>query len=131
MFKLIYFKLAPFIAPFFLLTTLVFFSMCVWRGEVIMGLQAELNKDKDREIKVVVDTASIAKAVSDSYELYRTDKQKERITDERIIEKIITVPIYDGMCFDTNGVQYLNNKANPVSNPSKSGSGVSTTKGAD
>ena len=88
MVALIYKKLAPYLAPFFLLTTIVFFAMCVWRGEVILGLQAEAIKDKDREIKVVIEQHDSEHKISLEYEQQKTNKQQEKIYVDRTVEKI-------------------------------------------
>ena len=128
---LIYKKLAPYLAPFFLLTTIVFFAMCVWRGEVILGLQAEAIKDKDKEIKVVIEQHDSENKISLEYEQQKTNKQQEKIYVDRTVEKIITVPSYSNLCFDTDGMQSLNSYITQINSSRKPADAVSTNQGAE
>ena len=127
---LIYRMLAPYLAPLFLLTTIVFFSMCVWRGEVILGLQAEAIKDKDKEIKVVIEQHDSEHKISLEYEQQKTNKQQEKIYVDRTVEKIITVPSYSSVCFDDAWLFQLNSQIAAFNNPTESVSALSESTGA-
>ena len=47
----LYAKIALWLMPFFLLTSLVFGAIAAYRGEIILGLQAQLIKNKTQEVK--------------------------------------------------------------------------------
>lgn len=128
LFKQIYLKITPILTPFFLLTTVVFMVMCVWRGEIILGLQAELSKDKDQTIKVVLEQQQGANKISTEFEQRKADREQEKIYVNREIEKIVTVPLYSNECFDDAGVQQINSYATSLNSSSESSSGLSSNK---
>ena len=110
----LYVKLSPYISGFLLITTIVFFSMCVWRGEVILGLQAQLIKDNKQEIKVIVEQQESATKISLDYEQNKSVKQQEKIYVDREIEKVITVPMYSNLCFDDSGLHLINGEISKI-----------------
>lgn len=114
MFQIIYWKLAPYLAPFFLLTTIVFFSMCVWRGEIILGLQAELIKDKNQEVKVIIEQVKAANAIGQQYEQRKADREELKVEVTHEIEKIVSVPLYSNLCFDYDGLHLLNSQISTI-----------------
>lgn len=114
MFQIIYWKLAPYLAPFFLLTTIVFFSMCVWRGEIILGLQAELIKDKNQEVKVIIEQVKAANEIGQQYEQRKADREELKVEVTHEIEKIVSVPLYSNLCFDYDGLHLLNSQISTI-----------------
>lgn len=131
MIKVIYLKLAPFLLPLFFLTNLVFFAICVWRGEVILGLQAQAIKDQKQVVELVVTQSEVANKVSLEYELLKSDKQQEKVYVDREVEKIVLVPSYSNECFDNAGLQQINSYIASINSASKSESGMSTSAGAN
>lgn len=114
MFQIIYWKLAPYLAPFFLLTTIVFFSMCVWRGEIILGLQAELIKDKNQEVKVIIEQVKAANEIGQQYEQRKAEREELKVEVTHEIEKIVSVPLYSNLCFDYDGLHLLNSQISTI-----------------
>lgn len=114
MFQIIYWKLAPYLAPFFLLTTIVFFSMCVWRGEIILGLQAELIKDKNQEVKVIIEQVKAANEIGQQYEQHKAEREELKVEVTHEIEKIVSVPLYSNLCFDYDGLHLLNSQISTI-----------------
>lgn len=128
---LIYRKLAPYLAPFFLLTTVVFMIMCVWRGEIILGLQADLIKDKKQEVKVVIEQQEIATKISLDYEQGKNTRQQEKVYVDREVEKIIAVPSYSNLCFDDVGMYSINNYIKSLNSTREPSGSVYPTTGAE
>lgn len=131
MVRIIYLRVAPFLAPFFLLTTLVFFGMCVWRGEIILGLQAQLIKDQKQVVELVVTQNEAANKVSLDYEVRKSDKQQEKVYVDREVEKVVLMPSYSNECFDNAGLQQINSYIASINSASKPESGMSTSTGAN
>lgn len=131
MIRVIYLRVAPFLAPFFLLTTLVFFGMCVWRGEIILGLQAQMIKDQKQVVELVVTHTEAANKVSQDYEVRKTEKQQEKVYVDREVEKIVLMPSYSNECFDDAGLQQINSYIASINSASKSEDRVSASAGAN
>ena len=131
MVTLIYKKLAPYLAPFFLFIIVVLAAVCVWRGEVILGLQAELIKDKKQEVKVVIEQQENANKISLAYEQDKVGRQQEKVYVDREVEKIVTVPSYSNLCFDVSGMRVLNNYITSLNSSRESSGGMSTTTGVE
>lgn len=114
MYKALYMKLAPLLLPLFILTTVVFFTICVWRGEIIIGLQSNALNTKDREIKVIIEQQEAVIKVADNYEVRKADREiiKEEKTNE--VEKIVLIPSYSNLCFDNTGLQLIQDSINTV-----------------
>lgn len=102
--------MSPLLAAFFLLTSIVFFAMCLWRGEIILGLQADALKSKDQEIKVVIEQHESANKISQDYEERKADKEQEKVYVDREVEKIVYLPSYSNVCFDSLGLSQLNGR---------------------
>ena len=83
----IHVRMSPILAAFFLMTSVVFFAMCLWRGEIILGLQSDALKNKDQEIKVVIEQHEGANKVSQEYEVRKADKEQEKVYVDREVEK--------------------------------------------
>lgn len=116
----LYLKFAPLLTIFFLFTTIVFFVICVWRGEIILGLQAELIKDNKQEFKVVLEQHESANKISNDYEVRKTEREKEKEYVVRTVEKIITVPVYSNICFDDVGLHQINSQISAVNGSGQS-----------
>ena len=127
----LYIRMSPLLAAFLLLTTIVFFSMCVWRGEIILGLQTEANKSKDQQIKVIIEQRDIADKVSLDYEVDKANTQQEKIYVDREIEKIVLMPSYSNVCFDDIGLQHYNSTVRSLNDSRKSTGTVSSDAGAN
>lgn len=127
----LYVKLSPYISGFLLITTIVFFSMCVWRGEVILGLQAQLIKDNKQEIKVIVEQQESATKISLDYEQNKSVKQQEKIYVDREIEKVITVPMYSNLCFDDSGLHLINGEISKINSARQPTVAVPSDTGAE
>ena len=84
----LYVRMSPLMAAFLLLTTIVFFAMCLWRGEIILGLQADALKNKDQEIKVVIEQYEGANKISHEYEIFKADKLQDKVYVDREVEKL-------------------------------------------
>lgn len=108
MFRVIYQNVAVFLAPLFLITTIAFIIMSVYRGEVILGLQAELLKQKNQDVKVVIEQIKEVNAVGE--EAAAEQRVQEIIKHERTIEieKIVKVPVYSNECISDAGLQFYN-----------------------
>lgn len=105
-----YTKLASFLAALFFITTVVFFSMWMFRGEVIIGLQSQVIKDTQKEVKVIIEQHESANQISQQYEERRASNQKEKVYVDREVEKIVLMPSYGNECFDAIGLQSLNSQ---------------------
>lgn len=131
MFQIIYWKLAPYLAPFFLLTTIVFFSMCVWRGEIILGLQAELIKDKNQEVKVIIEQVKAANEIGQQYEQRKADREELKVEVTHEIEKIVSVPLYSNLCFDYDGLHLLNSQISTINSTAQPDATLPSSKESD
>lgn len=127
----LYLKFASWLAPFFLLTTIVFFVICVWRGEIILGLQAELIKDNKQEFKVTIEQHESANRISNEFEVRKTEREKEKEYVIRTVEKITAVPVYSNICFDDVGLHQLNSQIAAINGSGQPESAVSTDQGAE
>ena len=117
-------------AAFLLLTTVVFFSMCLWRGEIILGLQSDALKDKDNEIKVVIQQRDGANKISHEYEVLKADKLQEKVYVDREVEKIVLMPSYGNECFNNDGLLSLNSAITALNDSGKSTDAVHENTGA-
>ena len=131
MVRVIYYKLAPFLAPFFLLTTIVFFGMCLWRGEIILGLQAQAVKDQKQTLEVVVTHTEATNKVSQNYEDKRSEREQEKVYVDRVVDKIVLMPSYNTECFDNAGLYQLNSYITSINGSSEPNEAVSTDTGAN
>lgn len=122
--------MSPLLAAFLLLTTVVFFSMCLWRGEIILGLQSDALKDKDNEIKVVIQQRDGANKISHEYEVLKADKLQEKVYVDREVEKIVLMPSYGNECFNNDGLLSLNSAITALNDSGKSTDAVHENTGA-
>lgn len=124
MFVTLYRLACMYLAPLFLVTTIGFMASSVYRGEVILGLQAEIIKDRSQEVKVVIEKVEAVNKVGEGYASTQTNivtDQKETI---REVSKIIKVPVFTNICISDDGVLKYNEtiskytpQANPTSEP--------------
>lgn len=126
----LYVRMSPLLAAFLLLTTVVFFSMCLWRGEIILGLQSDALKDKDNEIKVVIQQRDGANKISHEYEVLKADKLQEKVYVDREVEKIVLMPSYGNECFNNDGLLSLNSAITALNDSGKSTDAVHENTGA-
>lgn len=131
MFLALYKKFAVLIAPFFLLTSIVLFLMCVWRGEIILGLQSKLSERNDQKVTVVVEQQKASLEISHKYEERKADRTEEKEENEVIVEKIVSVPTYSSECFDSAGLQHIAKTISTLNSTGKLEHPVSEDKGAD
>lgn len=127
----LYLKFSPLLAAFFIFTSTVFFVMCVWRGEIILGLQAELIKDNNKEFKIVLEQHEAANKISNDFAVRETEREKEKEYVIKTVEKIITVPVYSNICFDDVGLHQLNSQIAAINGAGKPESAVSANQGAN
>lgn len=126
----IYVRMSPLLAAFFLMTSVVFFAMCLWRGEIILGLQSDALKNKDQEIKVVIEQHEGANKVSQEYEVRKADKEQEKVYVDREVEKIVYMPSYSNLCLDDIGLSQLNGRISSVNGSRKLEDAMPSTTGA-
>ena len=126
----IYVRMSPILAAFFLMTSVVFFAMCLWRGEIILGLQSDALKNKDQEIKVVIEQHEGANKVSQEYEVRKADKEQEKVYVDREVEKIVLMPSYGNECFNNDGLLSLNSAITALNDSGKSSNTVHENTGA-
>ena len=126
----LYVRMSPLLAAFLLLTTVVFFSMCLWRGEIILGLQSDALKDKDNEIKVVIQQRDGANKISHEYGVLKADKLQEKVYVDREVEKIVLMPSYGNECFNNDGLLSLNSAITALNDSGKSTDAVHENSGA-
>lgn len=126
----LYVRMSPLLAAFLLLTTVVFFSMCLWRGEIILGLQSDALKDKDNEIKVVIQQRDGANKISHEYEVLKADKLQDKVYVDREVEKIVLMPSYGNECFNNDGLLSLNSAITALNDSGKSTDAVHENTGA-
>lgn len=126
----IYVRMSPILAAFFLMTSVVFFAMCLWRGEIILGLQSDALKNKDQEIKVVIEQHEGANKVSQEYEVRKADKEQEKVYVDREVEKIVYMPSYSNVCLDDIGLSQLNGRISSVNGSRKLEDAMPSTTGA-
>ena len=127
----LYVRMSPLLAAFLLLTTVVFFSMCLWRGEIILGLQSDALKDKDNEIKVVIQQRDGANKISHEYGVLKADKLQDKVYVDREVEKIVLMPSYGNECFDNDGLLSLNRAITALNGSGKSTYAVPENTGAN
>ena len=126
----LYVRMSPLMAAFLLLTTIVFFAMCLWRGEIILGLQADALKNKDQEIKVVIEQHEGANKISHEYEIFKADKLQDKVYVDREVEKIVLMPSYGNECFNNDGLLSLNSAITALNDSGKSSNAVHENTGA-
>lgn len=126
----LYVRMSPLLAAFFLFTTVVFFAMCLWRGEIILGLQADALKSKDQEIKLVIEQHEGANKISHEYEVRKADKEQEKVYVDREVEKIVYLPSYNNVCFDDAGLQQINSRIAAINGSLQLTDSVSANEGA-
>lgn len=129
MVAIFYNKVAPYLAVFFLLTTIVFMSITVWRGEVILGLQSEVLSSKNQEVKVIIEQHEAANKVSKDYEDRKVNREKEKIYVTRQVEKVVSVPSYANECFYPIGLQYFNSQVSSINSSCELNNTLSTNTG--
>lgn len=130
MIRLIYQNIAIYLTPFFLLTTVVMFCMCIWRGEIILGLQSDALKNKDQDIKVVIEQHEGANKISHEFEILKANKIQEKVYVDREVEKIVLMPSYGNECFDYDGLQSLNSTIAALNGSGKSTDALYENTGA-
>ena len=126
----LYVRMSPLLAAFLLLTTVVFFAMCLWRGEIILGLQSDALKNKDQEIKVVIEQHEGANKISHEYEIFKADKLQDKVYVDREVEKIVLMPSYGNECFNNDGLLSLNSAITALNDSGKSTDAVHENTGA-
>ena len=126
----LYVRMSPLLAAFLLLTTVVFFAMCLWRGEIILGLQSDALKNKDQEIKVVIEQHEGANKISHEYEIFKADKLQDKVYVDREVEKIVLMPSYGNECFNNDGLLSLNSAITALNDSGKSSNAVHENTGA-
>ena len=126
----LYVRMSPLLAAFLLLTTVVFFAMCLWRGEIILGLQSDALKNKDQEIKVVIEQHEGANKISHEYEIFKADKLQDKVYVDREVEKIVLMPSYGNECFNNDGLLSLNSAITALNDSGKSTDAVHENSGA-
>ena len=129
MVAIFYNKVAPYLAVFFLLTTIVFMSITVCRGEVILGLQSEVLSNKNQKVKVIIEQHEAANKVSKDYEDRKVDREKEKIYVTRQVEKIVSVTSYANECFDPIWLQYFNSQVSSINSSGELNNTLSTNTG--
>lgn len=127
----VYTKIAPLLMPFFIITTCVFGAIAVYRGEIILGLQAQLIKDKTQEVKVIIEQQQASNDISKQYEQRKADREQDRIKANVQIEKVIRESDNSSVCFDDAWLYQLNNQIATLNNTGKSVSAVSEPTGAE
>lgn len=127
---LIYRKVAPYLCLFLALTTLGFALGNVWQGKVIVDLQSQLLKDRDQQIKVVIEQQHTANQVSQEYEQRKADREQTKVVVTHEIEKIVSVPMYSNLCFDTDGLHLLNDSIRAINGSSQPKTTMSEDTGA-
>lgn len=127
----LYVRMSPLLAAFFLLTSIVFFAMCLWRGEIILGLQSDAIKGKNQEVKLIIEQHDGANKISQEYEVHRADKEQEKVYVDREVEKIVYLPSYDSVCFDPIGLQQINSRITSLNDSRELKDSVSTSTGAE
>lgn len=126
----LYAKIAPWLMPFFLLTSLVFGAIAIYRGEIILGLQAQLIKNKTQEVKVIIEQQQASNVISKEYEERKAQREQDRIMNNVQVEKIISESGNSSVCFDDAWLFQLNNQITSFNSPTKSVSALSESTGA-
>ena len=126
----IYIRMSPLLAAFFLLTSVVFFAICLWRGEIILGLQADAINSKNQEVKLIIEQHEGANKVSQEYEVRKADKEQEKVYVDREVEKIVYMPSYSNVCLDNIGLSQLNGRISSVNGSRKLEDAMPSTTGA-
>ena len=126
----LYVRMSPLLEAFLLLTTVVFFAKCLWLGEIILGLQSDALKNKDQEIKVVIEQHEGANKISHEYEIFKADKLQDKVYVDREVEKIVLMPSYGNECFNNDGLLSLNSAITALNDSGKSSNAVHENTGA-
>lgn len=121
----VYTKIAPLLMPFFILTTVVFGGIALYRGELILGLQTQLIKDKTHEVKVIVEQQQASNDISKQYE----ERKQNRIESHVQVEKVISDSDNHSVCFDDAWLYQLNSQIISFNNSGQSVSAVSEPTG--
>lgn len=125
MYMKVYTKIAPLLMPFFILTTVVFGGIALYRGELILGLQTQLIKDKTHEVKVIVEQQQASNDISKQYE----ERKQNRIESHVQVEKVISDSDNHSVCFDDAWLYQLNSQIISFNNSGQSVSAVSEPTG--
>ena len=126
----LYAKIALWLMPFFLLTSVVFSAIAVYRGEIILGLQAQLIKNKTQEVKVIIEQQQASNVISKEYEERKALREQNRVMNNVQIEKVISESGNSSVCFDDAWLFQLNNQIAAFNNPTESVSALSESTGA-
>ena len=126
----LYAKIALWLMPFFLLTSLVFGAIAVYRGEIILGLQAQLIKNKTQEVKVIIEQQQASNVIGKEYEERKAQREQNRIVNNVQIEKVISESDNSSVCFDDAWLFQLNSQVASFNNPTESVSALSESTGA-
>ncbi|WAW11638.1 hypothetical protein nACB1_042 [Acinetobacter phage nACB1] len=127
----VYTKIAPLLMPFFILTTVVFGSIALYRGEIILGLQAQLIKDQTKEVKVIIEQQQASTEISKQYEERKAQREQDRIVNNVQIEKVISESDNSSVCFDDAWLYQLNNQIISFNSSSEPVSTMPTDTGAN
>mgnify|MGYP003396960531 CR=1 FL=1 len=102
-------ELSPLLALFFFILSLGFGGLSVYRGEVISNLRGELLKDKDKELKVIVETVDNSNAVATAYELGKSERQVDiKVVKEKANEIIKENTVFLNTCISDDGLYEYN-----------------------
>jgi len=126
----LYAKIALWLMPFFLLTSLVFGAIAIYQGEIILGLQAQLIKDKTQKVKVIIEQQQANNVISKEYEERKAQREENRIVNNVQVEKVISEPGNSSVCFDDAWLFQLNNQIAAFNNPTESVSALPESTGA-
>ena len=99
--------LLPYVAGFFFLTSVGLGVVTIYRGEVISNLQTKMIEDQGKQLKVVIDSTELAKAVGDQVQINLDTIQVDREKTTHEVKEIIKEPIYLNNCFDAAGLSKL------------------------
>ena len=127
----LYAKIALWLMPFFLLTSIVFSAIAVYRGEIILGLQAKLIDNKDQEIKIIVEHQEAAERISNDYEQRKADREQDKANAKITIEKVISDSDNNTVCFDNAWMYQLNSQIATINNTRKPETGMPSSTGAN
>lgn len=116
--------LSPLLALFFFILSIGFGGLAVYRGEVMSSLRDQLIKDKDKEIKVTVETVDNSNAVATAYELGKSERQVDvKVVKEKANEIIKENTVFLNTCISDDGL-YSYNQYLSTAYASKLGSGL-------
>lgn len=126
----VYNKISPLLMPFFILTTLVFGGIAMYRGELILGLQSQLIKNKTQEVKVIIEQQQASNEISKQYEERKAQREIDRNISNVQIEKVISDSDNHSVCFDDAWLYQLNSQIASLNNSGQPESELSTDTGA-